>query len=266
MAQSDSDRKLYEYQRQLKAPKVMQDKFPSITAALDPYAIEKTDQENYNSLGDKTPIKDSNGVDWLRNSESKATRALVNDIYKPPGVAEFLDQLKGEHNLSFNHFGEEDKEKKLYGAYMPTTDELVVNTAYPVDDQLDTAMHEVGHARDYKQYPNIMQMTNATGRTEGVLPNSIDKYRDAIDNKDLFNLSDIYSGGHFVEPRSHSINELLRKMKSGMAEQGIDPSPDSNPRFDELNQIKSTVKDLEGYKPPQKDSSAFDKLKALFSK
>jgi len=269
MGQSESDRKLYEYQRQLKAPKVLSEKYPNIAKALDPYVLAKTDEQNYNTLGSNTPQDYGSRTGWLRDSEATAGEALAKDIYKTDSPEQLAQILKQKHALTYGSEGH-PYDDNAYGGYNPQTDTLQVNTKYPTKDQLDTVVHEVGHAIDYKN--NAPAARKLNGDEAKTLPKSneqVKAWNDAFRNKDLYKLSDLYSTGHFLEPRSHSINSLIGETKDAMKGEGIYPMPDTNPAYDELNAIKPTVKSLEGYASPTEalpQLEYFEKLKALLGK
>lgn len=275
MAQSDSDRKLYEYQRQLKAPKVLSEKYPNIAKALDPYVLSKTDKDNFNTLGKNTPNDVNTKEGWIRDAEANAGEALAKDIYGTTSPEQLAEAIKQNKGLTYKAEGhaypidpKDEKAGKLptYGFYDPSADRLSINTWYPNKDQLDTIVHEAGHAEDYKQHP---EMAESLSRTESYHQPTIPEYKeyaDALKNKDLYKASQMFSRDHFASPRSHSINELINQTKSGMQKEGIYPMPDANPVYDELNAIKPTVKSLEGYAPPEEDVSYFSKLRALLGK
>lgn len=265
MAQSDSDRKLYEYQRQLKAPKVLSEKYPNIAKAMDPYILSKSDEQNYNTLGKNTQQDYGSRTKWIRDAEATAGNALANDIYKTDSPEKLADILKDKNKLSYSSEGK-SLHSPMYGMYYPQDDLLQVNTDYPKKDQLDTIIHEVGHALDYKKNKEAAKKLNL-GEEPPASNDQVKAWNEAFKNKDLYKLSDLYSTGHFLNPRSHSINELINQTKSGMQEQGIYPMPDTNPEYNELNVIKPTVKSLEGYAlPEEQDNSYFAKLRALLGK
>jgi hypothetical protein len=74
------------------------------------------------------------------------------------------------------------------------------------------------------------------------------------------------SNGHFLEPRSHSINEMINKSIDLGKSQGLERFPDQNPYYDSLDYIKPELKQLQGYDPSSTELSGFQKLKRMLNK
>lgn len=260
-SKADADRTLYEYQRQLKAPKVLADKYPNIAKAIDPYILSRPDNANYNKLGQNTPQIDNSAFGWYRDNEEKASQALAKDIYNTEDPYELAKKIAEQKGLDYKIQAlnsEIAKQQKLSGVYDPDKHTLFYNEADSLPAKLDTIIHESGHAKDYKE---SMPTAKNLPATEQIDYPGIEK---DFKNKDLYKLSDNLTRNHFLDPRSHSINELLNQTKSVMGKQGIYPEPDDNIVYDSLNYIKPTVKQLEGYAPPE--DSLFAKTKAFFKK
>lgn len=277
MAQSDSDRKLYEYQRQLKAPKIVSDKFPAMSKLLSPYAAHMEDPNIYNKLGEK--VEGDSPYDWQRNAEAALSEARAKD------VEQVFDPLKLAEKLGYN--AEYVPKINASAQFNDTKNTIEIN---PDDIQkntnaynLDTIYHEAaGHGGDFKKDPdayikNIWKQTKFNPATntneladEGTKFNETIEQNAALQKKgDLYNVARNISKGHFLKEGSSSINNPIEIIKNYASSQGLlggntrTLPPDLNPEYSELNYIKPTIKELEGYDPDTPEQSkAFSKLKA----
>lgn len=270
-SKADLDRNLYEYQRQLDAPKIFSEKYPNISKTVDPKILHKDNQDIYNTLGKNTEV-DSDIIDsgkpfqWVRNAEENASDALSKDYYKTDSPLDLLNKLRKENNLDFNIQLNDDPINS--GIYNPNNNTLSLSREQSRKSALDSAIHEAsGHAVDWKKDPETF--IKSTTPTENVLPASnlkedIDRWQKMRESGNLYDLSDEVSKNHFLVPRSHSINNLIDKAELLGKENGLSRLPDRNPKYDELNYIKPTLKDLQGYDP--KKEGIYDKLKKLLTR
>lgn len=251
MPRPPSDRILDEYIRQLKAPKVSEDIAPNLTRVFDPLSIDKTYEENYDALKkDETLI--FNPIQKLLQAEDRAGAALSRDVYRTDSPSELLEKLKAEKNLEFNVTNNVDTGDS--GLYKHETREMSLNKNIPLDAQLGTVLHEIGHVehanKDLADYAKTKQRESVN--------HDLSDFVNAAASNDLYKLSEVYSRNHFAEPRSYVINKALRNLKLLLRAQGMEPNPDDNPRFDELEFIKEQLRKSEGTDKPR---SRFNKTK-----
>lgn len=284
-SKAEADRLLYEYERQLDAPKVMSEKFPSITKAIDPLILNKSEEEIYNKLGENTSRPQENDLfGWYRKAEDTAGKAVANDYYETNSPLTLLEQIKKEKGLDFNSqympmegklgitFPAYDPEKFTYSKELmaerkasladPETRSPVIglndrNRNQP--SELSTAMHEARHVEDMnKGYIGQQEKPFYNPETKQYDYAAYNKYKD----KPLYDISDYVTTGHFQEPRSSVINDLILKAKELGAKQGLEYQFDELPKYDELDVIKPTLKELEpGY--PKHKSNPFRRLKRI---
>jgi len=285
-SKAEADRLLYEYERQLDAPKVMSNKFPNITRAIDPLILNKSEEEIYNKLGENTPKIQENALfDWYRKAEDVAGKAVANDYYETNNPLALLEKIKREKNIDFKtqYSPMEGKLGVTYPAYEPdkftfpkdVMDERSAALADPklpipviaLNDrnknqasEISTAMHEAKHVEDMKNnYVGAQERTFYNPETKQFDYSSYEKYKD----KPLYNVSGYISTGHFKEPRSSVINDLINKSKELGAKEGFEYQFDELPKYDELESIKATLKDLEPGYPKHKPMGPFRRLKRI---
>jgi len=270
-SKADLDRNLYEYQRQLDAPKIFADKYPNISKAVDSKILHKDNQDIYNTLGknteeDKNIIESVKPFKWVRDSEENASDAVGKDYYKTTDPMELLQALRKENGLDFNTQLNDDPNNS--GMYNPNNNTLNLSRKQTRKSAFDAAMHEAGgHAKDWKDDPEAFD--NKTTASENVFPPSnlkedMDRWQKMKESGNLYDLSDEVSTNHFLRPRSHSINNLIDKAELLGKENGLSRLPDRNPKYNELNSIKPTLKELQGYDP--KKEGIYDKLKKLLTR
>lgn len=265
-SKADLDRNLYEYQRQLDAPKIFSEKYPNISKAVDPYLLHKDDREIFNKLGaNAREVGTRDPFSWYRRAEEKASGAVAKDVYGTDSPLDLIQQLKKEDNLNYDVLLQPDE--KNNGSFMPDDNRLYIDPNLTREGAIDTMIHEHGHARDFNKDPeafinNIQPGENV--RPPDAFTNGMDRWNNMYDQNDLYSLSDDISGKHFFQPRSRSINNLIEKSTQLGKQEGLSRLPDRNPKYDELNYIKPTLKELEDYTP--KSQTLFDKLKKLISR
>jgi hypothetical protein len=257
-SRAEADRLLNEYIRQLKAPKIFQSKFPNISRTIDPYILHKSDREIYNTLA-----KDPDGVglvDWYRMNEDRASKALLNDYYKTKDPNELIKKLKEVDQIDYNIENNPSKEN-LSGEFDALTDTMYLRPSKNLIDYLDTILHEHQHAKEFNQNPyKYEDMSQVEFRG----PINKEKLHKLKENKNLYDFSDEVSTGHFFNPRSSSVNRLIEKSEELGKKEGLERQPDDNLKYSELNNIKQTLKDLEGYSPSVND--IYSKIKSILEK
>lgn len=254
-SKADLDRELNEYTRQLAYPEIQSQKYPNITNLINPYVGRISDQDAYNALGEKSG---NEFIDPYTDAQRKAGKALAEDIYKTTDPLELGEKIKKEKNLTAGIQLKVPDNPTNLGAYNPSADKIELNPRIYKEALLDTIIHETGHAADPKnrsysprEYPEEGQYFS---------PEKSKAINQALKDRDLYKLSDIISTGHFAEPRSHTINELLNKTRQGMAVEGMrDQSFETDPKFNQLDYIKDQLKNTYNYSPPEK--TIWDKIK-----
>jgi hypothetical protein len=258
-SKSESDRLLYEYQRQLDAPKIFSEKYPNISAAVAPTILHKDDRDIYNTLGKNTQER-VNPFSWHQTAEENATGAMAKDFYKTTTPDELIEKLKNEDDIDYS-LGE-IKDPKYSGQFDAVENQMSIN--YDINNKnpnslLDTIIHEHGHAKDFNKNPNRYRTIQPNEFTDTTaLTNQLQK------DKNLYDLSGEITKNHFIRPKSHSINTFIDKAEALGKEQGLVRMPDNDPKYNELGYIKPTLKKLQQY--PTEKQTLFEKLKALLNK
>jgi len=264
-SKADLDRNLYEYQRQLDAPKIFADKYPNISKAVDSKILHKDNQDIYNTLGKNIDKQNMDPFNWYRNSEEAASNATASDGYGTNSLYQLFDLLKKKDNLDYKVLEKEDDTNN--GAYMPDKNTIQIDPRLSRTSAIDAAMHEHQHVKENKQdTKRFMEKIDPNEHTVplDVFSKGMDRWNKMKDTNNLYDLSEEISRDHFFKPRSSSINTLIEKSEELGKENGLSRLPDRNPKYDELNYIKPTLKDLQGYNP--KKEGIYDKLKKLLTR
>lgn len=285
MGKADLDRKLYQYQRQLSAPEEFSSRFPAISKTVSPYLMHMSDKDVYNTLG-KNTNRDQSPFGWQREAETNASSALNQDIYKAKSLSELAEKLKNEDDLKYDVANESENEKKdMSGVFDPNRNEMRLRGGQMDPDSIDTVFHEHGHARDFNAMPGLFvknkpfegrqnmavvppndlvpteeipaphltELIDDSGkpgsnlRPNEFVPERVDMWNSMKNTGDLWDLADAVSSGHFNDPRSHSINNLIETATKAGSQLGLERNPDQDPNYDELNPIKDTLKQLKAY-------------------
>lgn len=238
-SKAELDKILYQYQRQLNAPKVFSEKFPSISKTVSSDILHKEDRDIYNTLG-----KNVGGVKDLRsyrNAEETASAAAQDDYYKSKDWDDLVGQLRKKDKIKYDPYFDKDMSPSLSGLFNAPQNALVVNPNKQPREILDTIIHEHQHAKDFNANPKVY---NQDMQAEGppIKRDALAQFKKSVDDQDLYEYSDLYSTGHFLKPRSASINNLIDVAETVGKEQGLERLPDKNPEYDELNIIKDQLK------------------------
>lgn len=256
---AELDRELNEYTRQLAYPEIQTNKYPNITNLVNPYIGRISEESAYNALGEKSGDA---YTDPYTDAQKKAGKAIAEDMYKTTDPLELGEKIKQEKNLATDIKYKVPKNETHLGAYNTGTDSIELNPRIIKDNLLSTVIHETGHAsaprdREYteSEYPGNFSPEKARAINQ------------ALKDKDIYKASDIISTGHFAKPRSHVINELIGKTKEGMSVEGMeDESFEQDPKYNELDYIKSQLKDMYKYNPPQDKVPVKQEEQSLWAK
>jgi hypothetical protein len=254
---AELDRELNEYTRQLAYPEIQTNKYPNITNLVNPYIGRISEESAYNALGEKSGDA---YTDPYTDAQKKAGKAIAEDMYKTTDPLELGEKIKQEKNLTADIKYKVPENPKDFGAYNTATNSIELNPRITKDNLLDTVIHELGHAaapRDREYTPREYPLSKEK---------DADRLR-ALKNKDIYKAADIVSTGHFAKPRSHTINELIGKTKEGMSVEGMeDESFEKDPKYNELDYIKSQLKDMYKYNPPEEKVPVKQEEQSLWAK